>query len=128
MTTKRNRPPARIVWLAALAMLAAVGATRSAEAQYRDVFGSLRPGPGDQQIVRERVQILLDGPAGPRTLDWDNPRSGNSGAVILQQEFVRSARQCRQIEYRMIHRSQDRPEIVVLVWCKEANGRWVIVG
>ena len=109
-------------------MLALIGATRSADAQYRDVFGSMRPGPGDQQMVRERVQILLDGPADPRTLEWDNPRSGNTGAVVLQREFMRSAQQCRQLEYRILHRSQDRPEIAILVWCKQANGRWAIVG
>jgi surface antigen len=117
--------------LARIATLVALGAAATAApaaAQYRDVFGSMRPGPGDQQMVRTRVQDLLDGPASPRTLDWNNPRSGNSGAVILQMEFTRRDQQCRQIEYRIIHRSQADPEVAVLVWCKQASGRWAIAG
>ena len=124
---KRTSHSGLVALLVGLAMLNLVMASRIASAQYRDAFGSMRPGPGDQQMVRDRVQILLDGPADPRTLEWTNPRSGNSGAVILQREFVRSERQCRQIEYRIIHRSQDRPEIAMLVWCKQANGRWMII-
>jgi hypothetical protein len=43
-------------------------------------------------------------------------------------EFNRQDQQCRQIEYRIIHRSQDRPDVAVLLWCKQASGRWAIVG
>jgi surface antigen len=128
MKDRRQRPRTRVMRLLALAALGLVAAAEMASAQYRDVFGSLRPGPGDQQMVRARVQTLLDGPADPRALDWDNPRSGNSGSVILQREFARGPQQCRQIEYRIIHRTQDRPEIAVLVWCKQASGRWAIFG
>jgi hypothetical protein len=123
----RHRP-VRFALLLGLAMLNLVAVSRIASSQYRDVFGSMRPGPGDQQMVRERVQTLLDGPADPRTLEWDNPGSGNSGAVVLQREFARSGQQCREIEYRIIHRSQDRPEVASLVWCKQANGQWQIAG
>jgi len=127
MTRATHQRLLHAAWLLGLALLSLVAAPQIASAQYRDVFGQMRPGPGDQQMVRERVQTLLAGPADPRTLEWDNPRSGNSGAVILQREFVRSAQQCRQIEYRIAHRSQDRPEVAILVWCKQANGRWMIV-
>jgi hypothetical protein len=115
----------RTCTLVALGLAAIAG---PAAAQYRDVFGSMRPGPGDQQIVRGLVQDLLDGPATPRSLPWENARSGNSGAVVLQMEFTRRDQQCRQIEYRIIHRSQADPEVAVLVWCKQASGRWAIVG
>ena len=115
---------ARVAGLAAIALGAAGGA---AQAQYRDVFGSVRPGPGDQQMVRERVQTLLDGPADPRTLDWQNPRSGNSGSVALMRETTRGTQQCRQIEYRILPRAMDRPEVAILLWCKQPNGRWQIL-
>ena len=118
----------RIARLLGFALLNLTVASRIADAQFRDVFGSMRPGPGDQQMVRDRVQTLLDGPADLRALEWDNPRSGNSGAVILQRELARGDRQCRQLEYRIVHRSQAWPEIVILVWCKQANGRWMIAG
>jgi surface antigen len=126
--TQRARPRLTVVWTFMLIALGLAATAGPAAAQYRDVFGSMRPGPGDQQMVRDRVQELLDGPATPRSLDWQNARSGNSGAVVLQMEFTRNNQQCRQIEYRIIHRSQAEPEVAVLVWCKQASGRWAIIG
>src|SRR5262245_8019117 len=57
-----SRHAARILGGAAVAaaMLAIAG---TAHAQYGDVFGSTRPGPGDREMVRERAQTLLNGPA-----------------------------------------------------------------
>jgi surface antigen len=120
----------RIVTFAVIATMAASG---FAHAQLGnpfasgDLFGPFRLGPGDQAIIRARVQTLLDGPAEPRTLEWQNPRSGNSGSVGLMSEFTRRSRQCRQIEYRTVPRAADLPEVEILVWCKRHDGRWRIV-
>jgi surface antigen len=92
------------------------------------VFGPVVPGPGDAQMLEQRTQSLLGGPAQPRILDWSNPRSGNHGTVTLQWEFVRQAQQCRQIEYRIVNSTQDLPQVASLAWCKQGSGRWAIVG
>jgi hypothetical protein len=121
-----SQSSARILATIAVAAVASIAAGDAAHAQYGDVFGTIRPGPGDQPMVRERVQVLLDGPADPRTLDWQNPRTGNSGTVSLMLESTRRGQQCRQIEYRILPRAMDRPEVAILMWCKQANGRWMI--
>jgi surface antigen len=120
-------PAVRALRMLSLAAAIAIGTSGLAHAQYGEVFGTMRPGPGDQQMVRERVQMLLDGPAEPRRLEWRNPRTGNSGSVGLMGESMRGGRQCRQIEYRVLTRSYDRPEIAIIVWCKQPNGRWQIL-
>jgi surface antigen len=92
------------------------------------VFGPVVPGPGDTQVLREQTIRLLAGSAERRSLEWDNPQSGNRGSVSLQREFTRQTQPCRQLEYRIIHRAQDRPQIGILAWRKQADGRWMIVG
>ena len=121
-----SQGPARILGAIAVAATVTLVASSAAHAQYGDVFGSIRPGPGDQQMVRERVQTLLDGPADAQPLQWQNSRSGNSGTLTLMRETTRRGQQCRQIEYRILPRAMDRPEVAILLWCKQANGRWMI--
>jgi surface antigen len=127
MSEPRPRTPVRILRTLMLAAIATLAASGLAHAQYRDVFGPIRPGPGDQTMMRERVQTLLDGPATPRTLEWRNSRTGNSGSVALMSEFTRRSQQCRQLEYRILPRANDLSQVAILVWCKQPNGRWAIV-
>jgi surface antigen len=127
MDVKRSTGLLRMLQSLALAVVGIVAASNIAHAQYGFVFGTVRPGPGDQQMVRDRVQELLDGPADPRTLEWQNSRTGNSGSVSLMREFTRRAQQCRQIEYRILPRAAADPQVAIILWCKQANGRWGIV-
>jgi surface antigen len=78
-------------------------------------------------MLRASVQTLLDGPADPRSIAWENSRTGNSGTVSLMREVTRRGQQCRQIEYRIQPRAMDRPEIAILLWCRQASGRWAIL-
>lgn len=126
-STMMSEPILRALRAMSLAAIVATAGSSLAHAQYGEVFGTIRPGPGDQVMVRERVQTLLDGPAEPRALEWQNPRTGNSGTVTLMSETMRGNRQCRQIEYRILTRSYDRPEVAIIVWCKQPNGRWQIL-
>jgi len=128
MSERRSRHSLRrALQTLSLAAGIAVAASGLAHAQYGAVFGTVRPGPGDQVMMRQQVDALLDGPADPRALDWQNPRTGNSGTVTLMREFARGNRQCRQLEYRILQRTYDRPEVAIVVWCKQANGRWQIL-
>jgi surface antigen len=122
-----SQSPVRILAAIAVIGLTSIAAGGSAHAQYGAVFGTIRPGPGDQQMVRERVQTLLDGPADPRSLEWQNPRSGNGGTVSLMSEITRRGQQCRQVEYHILQRAHDRPEVAILLWCKQPSGRWAIL-
>jgi surface antigen len=128
MTVFATKGPRLAAHVLALALAGIVFGGGSASAQYGAVFGSMRPGPGDQQMIRERSQALLDGPAAARGLDWDNPRSCNSGSVTLQREFERRGQTCRQLEYRIIHQSQADPEVAIVLWCRQPSGRWALVG
>jgi surface antigen len=125
MSTKRSL--VRVLQSLALAGTGIVAASNLAHAQYGFIFGTVQPGPGDQQMVRDRAQDLLNGAADPRSLDWQNSRTGNSGSVALMREFTRRGQQCRQLEYRILPRAAADPQVAILLWCKQANGRWAIV-
>jgi hypothetical protein len=127
MAARRTPGPVLFVQSLALAVISTIAVSNLAHAQYGFIFGPVRPGPGDQQMVRERVQDLLDGPADPRTLEWQNPRTGNSGTVALMRELTRNAQQCRQLEYRISPRAAADPQVAILLWCKQPNGRWGLV-
>jgi len=52
------------------------------------------------------------------------PGCGGSDPVEAAGGVVR----LRIDEYRILPRAMDRPEIAILLWCKQPNGRWAILG
>jgi hypothetical protein len=127
MAAIRSAGLVRMLQSLGLALIGIVAASNLAHAQYGFLFGTVRPGPGDREMVRDRAQDLLNGPADPRSLDWQNARTGNSGSVTLMRELTRRGQQCRQLEYRILPRASSDPEVAVVLWCKQPNGQWGIV-
>ncbi len=128
MTSPFVERAARIAATVTMVCVATIAGSGAAQAQYGLTFGTLRPGPGDVQIVSERGRSLLEGQADPRAVEWENPRTGNHGTITLMAEVTRRGQQCRQLEYRTLGRASTQPEVVILLWCKGNDGRWRIYG
>ena len=78
----------------------------------------------------ERASIALyedpDTPIG--TVDrWQNPISGNSGAVKLLGKFEFQGMPCRTLQHRLDIASEQEPQFYVINRCKTKDGEWKIL-
>ena len=58
---------------------------------------------------------------------WSNPKSGNSGTVVLERVFERSDMPCHALRYSIALANRQAPQIYRFSWCLSGQGEWKIL-
>ncbi len=93
----------------------------STNARWVDVFPELTA--EDIEIIKETARVEMgDKPKGT-TLEWDNPKSGNSGSVTLLKRFSVEGRECRKLQHVLnIVRAESFNYKVTI--CRQPDDSW----
>jgi surface antigen len=77
----------------------------------------------DQKLMRAAtVEVLQSGQDGTRKA-WDNPATGNGGAITLVTQFsAPDGRHCDQLRLESHAKTMENTSIMSV--CKSADGRW----
>ena len=117
--------------LTCLAALAATAILGSAHAQLNP-YGGLAFEP---ELTSDDLRmVLLSGdavnqipsPTSGETRAWNNPQSGNSGAVTLESAFRTNDMSCHRLRYSITMSGQETPQTYFLTWCQTPTGDWKI--
>ncbi len=72
-------------------------------------------------LVDSAREALENAPVG-KTIDWNNPKTRNSGATTVLAESSQEGRPCKTI--RVDTQAKGLKESMRYVACREADGRW----
>lgn len=92
-----------------------------ANARWIDVLPELTA--QDTEIIKRKARVeLSDKPEGT-ILEWDNPKSGNSGTVTLLKRFSIDGRECRVLRHvlNMVRAESFRYKVTI---CLQPDGTW----
>jgi surface antigen len=94
----------------------------------------LRNSPGEDFNDEDLRQFLaaskqaLEAPGEPKTLEWSNSESGAGGSfLVLGQPKVKDFSECRRTRIKL-HSKKRKGYAAVYTACKDASGRWRLVG
>ncbi len=80
----------------------------------------------DRRAAMEAEYAALEEEELGRRHEWENPRSGHRGEVVMQREFERDGRRCREYEHKIY--IDGEPDILRGQSCRGDDGRWRSVG
>jgi surface antigen len=82
---------------------------------------------GDWDILRSEVRDLIDEGADGDRVDWENPDTGNGGAVRVLNDFEHNGMRCRETAFR----NYTKNEVLVGQFtghlCEQEDGAWKFV-
>lgn len=77
----------------------------------------------DVKLMRAAAAEVLKSEQDSARKEWQNPASGNGGAVTLLKQFTApDGRQCKQVRLESHAKTMDSSQTMSL--CKAADGRW----
>jgi len=82
----------------------------------------------DLDIIHSTVDQQVHGKPVGATASWNNPDSGNYGAIELQKKYMQNGRPCETVRYTLATRRMAvPPEHYVLNSCQQPDGQWRII-
>ena len=110
------------LWLAAVA---SPGIARSSNLGFlKDAPITRFTGP-DLELFQSNLTAALEQNADGSTRRWENPNTGSAGQIAVINSFAQDSKRCRRT--RISNRARGYAEAQTdAVFCKEANGRWVM--
>lgn len=107
-----------LVVFAACAWLLPLGA---ASARWSDVLPELTS--EDVELIKQKARVEMgDKPKGT-VLEWNNPKSGNSGSVTLLRRFSIDGRECRALRHVLNVELEESFDYKVTI-CLQPDGTW----
>ncbi len=88
----------------------------------RHVFPPLTP--EDIEIINHTARDKMQGQPQGTVLEWENPKSRQSGSVTLLRVFEREGRACRELRHHIKVR-QGVPWEVDVTICQDEDGEWL---
>ena len=77
----------------------------------------------DIELINNKARVEMgDKPEGT-ILEWDNPKSGNSGSVTLLKRFSAEGRECRALRhvFNVVRAESFRYKVTI---CLQPDGTW----
>lgn len=82
---------------------------------------------GDWAILRSTTRsLIIDGADGDR-VDWENPDTGNGGAVRVLNDFEYKEMRCRETAFRNYTRNRVLEGQFTAHLCEQTDGAWKFV-
>jgi len=79
----------------------------------------------DLEMFQSNLTAALEQNADGRTRRWENPKTGSAGQIAVISSFAQDSKRCRRT--RISNRARGYAEAQTdAVFCKEADGRWVM--
>jgi surface antigen len=76
----------------------------------------------DMKLLVDTAREALESAPVGKTVDWNNPKTRNSGATTVLAESTQDGRPCRTI--RVDTQAKGMNETMRYVACREPDGRW----
>jgi hypothetical protein len=93
----------------------------STAARWVDVLPELTT--EDSEIIKTKARVEMNGKPEGTVLEWDNPKSGNSGTVTLLKRFTIDGRECRSLRH-VLNIVRAEPFRYKLTICLQPDGSW----
>lgn len=93
----------------------------AAAARWGDLFPELTA--QDIEIIKEKARVEMNGKPEGTALEWENPKSGNSGSVTLLKRFSAEGRECRALRhvFNVVRAEPYRYKVTI---CLQPDGTW----
>jgi len=79
----------------------------------------------DLEMFQSNLTAALEQNADGSTRRWENPKTGSAGQIAVISSFAQDSKRCRRT--RISNRARGYAEAQTdAVFCKEADGRWVM--
>jgi len=108
-------------------LVAAILVFSPAHAQWRSMEELLPKDltPEDIQLMKETARSKMEKEPADTVLKWQNPSSGNSGAVRLLKRFQLPDRECMTNRHYVLYKSGEK-QIYEFTVCRKEGGEWII--
>jgi surface antigen len=81
----------------------------------------------DWEILRSKTRDLIDNGADGDRVDWENPETGNGGAIRVLNDFQFEGERCRETAFRSYTRNKVLEGQFTGHLCEQENGAWKFV-
>ena len=77
----------------------------------------------DIELIKKKARVEMNGKPEGTVLEWDNPKSGNSGSVTLLKRFSAEGRECRALRhvFNVVRAEPFRYKITI---CLQPDDTW----
>ncbi|MEW8001140.1 MAG: RT0821/Lpp0805 family surface protein [Candidatus Thiodiazotropha sp.] len=76
----------------------------------------------DWEIAKTATRDILDNHSQGESVTWDNPDSGNSGALKITKAGTSSGRLCKRLQ--ITNRAKGQEHTSSYVFCRQPDGTW----
>jgi 17 kDa outer membrane surface antigen len=115
-------------WAAAGALLLSMQIGPASAQSFPLIYGPPSGITGeDIELIRRAVEPLFLSDSIGALARWDNPKSGNTGAVRLRKIYEMKGMSCRELLYTTQYRGKAQPSVTKVDWCKIPSGEWKLV-
>jgi surface antigen len=74
-----------------------------------------------------RAEVLAGAAAAGARKTWSNPKSGNSGTIVIIDSLGLDGMDCRSVRYDFSLRTKPRNTTYLVHECKTADGSWKLL-